>query len=73
MATSTEMLAAVQAAYTAALSGRVVEFNGNRFEPHDIDKLRGELSHWETRVKQEQQTAAGLNSSARYAQASFSD
>ena len=73
MTTATDNLAAVQAAYTAALTGRVVEFNGQRFEPHDIEKLRSELSHWETRVKQEQQASAGLSSSARYSQASFND
>lgn len=73
MATTTETLTAVQAAYAAALAGRVVEFNGQRFEPHDIAALRAELTHWETRAKAEQQTAAGLSSSARYAQASFND
>jgi hypothetical protein len=50
-------LEAAQAAYRAALAARSASADGQSVTYHEIDKLRGEIIHWQRVVR-------GLSSSA---------
>ena len=74
MSTPSEiMLAAVTEAYQGALAGRVVQFEGRRYEPQDISALASELIRWRRIVSQEQAALAGRGTPARHSIAVFSD
>jgi hypothetical protein len=62
MSFSTDMLTKAQTAYEGALSGRMMQHNGRRFEQHDIDKLRAEVVYWQGQVNAETARANGQSS-----------
>ena len=72
MSNATELLAAATAAYKEALDGRVTQFNGRRWEPHDINLLSAEVDKWQRVVDAEQRAARG-QAGTRFSQATFND
>jgi hypothetical protein len=62
MSFATDMLAQAQAAYAAALKGKMTQFDGRRLEQHDIKALRDEVVHWQAQVDTETARASGSSS-----------
>jgi hypothetical protein len=62
MSFATDMLAQAQAAYAAALKGKMTQFDGRRLEQHDIKALRDEVAHWQAEVNAETARATGTSS-----------
>lgn len=71
-APSQPILDAALTAYRDALAGRVVAFEGKRYESHDIDKLSAEVDKWRRIVDNELRAAQG-RSGIRASVAVFSD
>lgn len=59
MSFATDMLAKAQAAYAKALDGKNVQKGDRAWSPHDIEKLRAEVMHWQQQVDAEISRAAG--------------
>jgi hypothetical protein len=66
------MLTAVTDAYRGALAGKVVEFDGRHWEPHDIIALGKELSRWQ-RIVAAESASVPMFGTSRYRVASFDD
>lgn len=59
MSFSTDMLTAAQAAYKKALDFQMVQKSDRRHQNHEIDKLRGEVEYWQSKVDAETARAGG--------------
>lgn len=59
------MLATAQAAYKEALGAQFAQINGRRWQAQEIDKLRGEVAHWQAAVDRETAIANGTASRGR--------
>ena len=71
-APSQPILDAVLIAYRDALVGKLVMFEGKRYEPHDIDKLSNEVDKWRRMVDMEKRSMIG-NVGPRSSTAVFRD
>ena len=59
MSFATEMLATAQTAYKNALSAQFTQFNGRRWQSHEIDKMLAQVNHWQGVVDRETAAANG--------------
>ena len=61
MSYATDMLAKAQTAYADALGGKVVQYNGRRYETHELPTLLAQVQFWQQQVNAETARASGTS------------